>query len=120
MGVDRRKLEKAIAKDDRVLLDTSTLIAYLNGGEGVTPVAELVVDDLVRSGRNPAVVSMVTVMELLVRPLRTGVPGGCATVRDFLRSFPNLSTPAVDLDVAVPSALAIAPAEMNSLGAFAR
>jgi len=63
-------LEAAIPRDSRVLLDSTTLIAYLNGREVASALAEHVLDQLVERGRNEAVVSMVTVLEVLVRPLQ--------------------------------------------------
>lgn len=96
-------LEEAISDGDSLLLDASALIGYLNGGEAVTPVAAHVVDSFVRGGRNHAVVSAVTVMELLVRPLRQ-TPPQHHLVLDFLRRFPNLRVVDVTLDVALAAA----------------
>ena len=88
---------------DRVLLDSSVLAAYLDGSERTSPLATELLDDLVRSGRNPAVVSMVSVMETLIRPLRR-LPAAHATVLAFSREFPNLVAAPVDLDVAAEAA----------------
>lgn len=87
----------------RILVDSSVLAAYLDGGEGASPVAVELLDDLVRSGRNPAVVSMVSVMETLIRPLRR-LPGAFDTVLAFYREFPHLRAVPVDLDVAAEAA----------------
>jgi predicted nucleic acid-binding protein len=54
-------------------------------------------------GRNPAVVSPVTAMEILVRPLREA-PKGAVHVRDFLAHWPNLSLLPIDLHVAAEAA----------------
>jgi predicted nucleic acid-binding protein len=97
-------LEREIRSGDRLLLDTTSLIAYLNGGEDVTPLATHVVDECVRSGRNPAIISMVSVMEVLVRPLRLGVTGPYQHLMDFLTRFPNLHALQVDLVVAQEAA----------------
>lgn len=96
-------IERTIPVGDRVLLDTTVLAAYLDPAEMTHPVARHVVDDLVRTGRNPAVVSMVTVMELLVRPLRASPPGH-HTVLAFLRHHPNLEPIALDLQMAQEAA----------------
>lgn len=88
---------------DRVLLDSSVLAAYLDGSERTSALATELLDDLVRSGRNPAVVSMITVMETLIRPLRL-LPAAHGTVLGFYREFPNLVTVPVDLDVAAEAA----------------
>jgi predicted nucleic acid-binding protein len=97
-------LERSIPTGNRLLLDAATLIAYLNGGEPVSPIAIHVVDEFVRSGRNSAVVSMVTVMEVLVRPLRLGPGEPYRHVMDFLTRFPNLHPLPVDLPVAQEAA----------------
>jgi predicted nucleic acid-binding protein len=97
--VSRESLEQAIPAGDRLLLDSSTLISYLNGNERSSPVAVLVLDECVKPGRNEAYVSMVTVMEVLVRPLRRG-PDSFQTVLNFLTRFPHLTPLEVDMGVA--------------------
>jgi predicted nucleic acid-binding protein len=73
--MSKASLESALPEGERLLLDTTTLIAYLDGGETVSPIATHIVDEFVRTGRNESIVSMVTVMEVLVRPLRQGPRG---------------------------------------------
>jgi predicted nucleic acid-binding protein len=97
-------LELALPAGERILLDTSTLGAYFDGAEDVSPVATWVIETAVHSGCNPAVVSMVTVMELLVRPLRIGARAPYAHVREFLTDFPNINSASVDLTVAQEAA----------------
>jgi len=96
-------LRQRLAQGERLLLDSSALAAYLDGGERISPLAIELLDDLVRSGRNPAVVSVVSVMETLIRPLRT-LPAAHATVLAFYRDFPNLAVVPADLDVAAEAA----------------
>lgn len=96
-------LEQAIPVGDRLLLDTTALAAYLDATEAVHPVARHVVEDFVGTGRNQAVISMITVMELLVRPLRA-MPPGHHTVLAFIRNQPNLAAVDVDLQVAQDAA----------------
>ncbi|HLI77656.1 MAG TPA: PIN domain-containing protein [Acidobacteriaceae bacterium] len=93
-----------IQPGERILLDSSTLISYLNGNESVSLVATHLIDTWVRSGRNRAVVSMVSVTELLVRPLRMGAPDSYETVHDFLTTFPHLSAMNVTLPIAQETA----------------
>lgn len=97
-------LERAIAAESRILLDTTTLIAYLNRRELISPVAAHVIDHFVREGRNSAIVSMVTVMEVLVRPLAPGPGEAYLHSMDFLTRFPNLRAVPVDLPVAQEAA----------------
>lgn len=93
-------LEAALCAGQCILLDSSTLIAYFDGNEQVSPIAAHIIDDFVRSGRNPAVVSMVSVMEVLVRPLQKGSAGPHQHILDFLSNFPNLRPVEIDLDMA--------------------
>ena len=92
-----------IAADDQLLIDTSTLIAYLNGDEPASAASAFVLDELVARGRNPAVVSAITVAELLVHPLKAGPPA-VAKVRTFLLGFPGVSIRSCDFLVAVEAA----------------
>lgn len=101
--MSRASLEAAIPEGDRILLDASTLISYLNGGEVTSTVGEHILDSWVRSGRNQAVVSMVSVMEVLVRPLRRGA-APYQTVIDFLTHFPHLEAIPVSFQVAQEAA----------------
>ena len=93
-----------------IVLDSSAVLAYLDGGEQISGAATHVIDGLVRSGRNPGLISAVTVTEALVRPFRLAEPaqaneagiGGhdaIATVEDFLRNFPNITIVPVDYAV---------------------
>lgn len=101
--MSRSSLENVIAPGDRLLLDTTVLAAFLDATDATHPVAQHVLNNLVASGRNPAVVSMITVMEILIRPMRA-VPPGHHTVLAFLRSHPGLTCMPVDLQVAQEAA----------------
>lgn len=96
-------LERALPAGDRLLLDTTTLAAYLDASEDTHELARHLIESLVASGRNPAVISMITVMEILVRPLRS-TPQGHHTVLAFLRGQSNLTAVPVDLQVAQDAA----------------
>jgi len=102
--VTRRSLEQALPAGERLLLDSSTLIAYLDGREPVSPVATYVIDTLTRTGRNRALVAMVSVMELLVKPCQ-GEVQGYQHLLDFLTNFPHLSAVTIDLAVAQDAAM---------------
>lgn len=99
----QRRLEAAIPAEQRILLDTSCLAAYLDRGEDVHPLARHVLDAFVASGRNEAIISMVTMMEILVRPLRSSPPGH-RTVLSFVRHHPNLEAVPLDLQMAQEAA----------------
>jgi predicted nucleic acid-binding protein len=101
--VSRSSLLEAIADGDRLLLDTTVLAAFFDATDSTHPVAAYILRELVSTGRNPGVVSMVTVMEILVRPMRA-VPPGHHTILGFLRTHPNLVCAPVDLQVAQDAA----------------
>jgi predicted nucleic acid-binding protein len=86
-----------------VVIDTSVLIAYLDGGEVTSASAAVLIDELVALGSHPAVISAVTVTECLVRPFRAG-PSAVSTVATFLGHFPNLRVRPVDTAVATEAA----------------
>jgi len=103
LGLDASALQRRIPKHARLLLDTTTLIAYLNGTEDVSDVAAHVIDRFVGSERNAAAVSMITVMEVLVRPIQQNIPG-FTHARDFLMRFPNLTAAPIDFAIATEAA----------------
>jgi predicted nucleic acid-binding protein len=103
LGLNRAAFENRVPPGERVLIDTSAFIAYFNHGEAIHNVAAMLIDEFVQGGRNEAVVSPVTVMELLVRPLRTR-PKAAAHVHAFLTQTPNLVVIAADLHVAQDAA----------------
>ena len=95
----RSRLESLIAPGDRLLLDTTVFVSYFSGGDRWAEAARELIEGLVRAGRNPAVVSSLTVMESLVGPMRR-VPPGHQTALDFYAHWPNLTVIPVDLAVA--------------------
>ena len=101
--MSRISIEDAIPPGQAVLLDTTTLAAYLDTSEATHPVARDVVELFVGEGRNPAAISTITAMELLVRPLRAEPPRDLAVLA-FLTRQPNLEIVAVDLGVAEAAA----------------
>ena len=92
-------LERQIAAGAVIVLDSSAVLAYLDGGEPISGAATHVMDGLVRSGRNPALISAVTVTEALVRPFRLAESAPASIVEDFLRNFPNLAIVPIDYAV---------------------
>ena len=93
-------IERALPEGSRILLDSTTLVAYLNRAEAVSGVSARIIDEFVASGRNPAIISMVSIAEVLVRPLRVGPPDDYHHFLDFVEQFPNLRALPVDLAVA--------------------
>jgi predicted nucleic acid-binding protein len=93
-------LDAAIPAGVTIMLDTSAVLAYLSGAEPASAAAASVIDGLVASGRNLAVVSAITVTETLVRPMRAASPTAIRVVDDFLLRFPNLRIDPVTVAVA--------------------
>lgn len=97
-------LDAALGSAERVLLDSSVLIAYHNPTERAHPLAEHLLtrieadDDPLRG-----YYSFVSAIELLVRPVRTGL-NEFTYMHTFLTRFPNLAGLAVDMVVAVQAA----------------
>jgi predicted nucleic acid-binding protein len=83
-------LEAALPDGARVLLDTSVILAYLAGSEPVSVSAAILLDDLVRAGRNPATISTLTLAECLVRPFRISA-AAAAAVHAAIAGLPNLA-----------------------------
>jgi predicted nucleic acid-binding protein len=92
-----------MADGDSIVLDTSTVIAYLKGNEGTSLAATHLLEALVATERNRAVISSVTVAEVLVRPFREhgSVP---SDINAFLLDFPGLSVRSADFLVAAEAA----------------
>jgi predicted nucleic acid-binding protein len=85
----------------RLLLDSSSLLAYLDGSEAASPVAVAIIDGLVRPERNEALVSTVTISEALVRPQRRGTARSLAMA---LLAFPGIVVRPIDFLVAAEAA----------------
>ncbi len=94
MSADR-SLTDVLPEGASVLIDTSVVLAYLTGTESTSALAVELFDRCLATGRNAGAVSAVTVMELLVRPIRAG-PSAVATVEGFLRHFADLRILPVD------------------------
>jgi predicted nucleic acid-binding protein len=98
--VSRAAVNAAVPAGALILVDTSTVLAYLSGSESASNAAAAVIDGCVASGRNPAILSAISVTELLVRPLRTGSATAVRLIDDFLGHFPNLRVESVSVEIA--------------------
>jgi predicted nucleic acid-binding protein len=97
-------LGAALPPGDRLLLDTTVIISYFKGTESASPVATHVVDQFVAGGRNPAVLSALTAMELLVAPVREQDDVLQRQVLFFLLNTTGLTVAVADLAVAQEAA----------------
>ena len=76
------------------------VIAYIDRHDRASPAAGGIIDGMVRSGRNPGLVSMITAAEVLVGPARGGDHALHATIVEFLTQLPGLRLHEIDLVVA--------------------
>ena len=97
--MSRSSPEAAVPPNTEILLDTSVVLAYLNASEAASPAATVVIDDFVRTGRNRATISVVSVAETLVRPFAAGA-AAVRIVDAFLLHFPNLTVSSIDYAIA--------------------
>jgi predicted nucleic acid-binding protein len=72
VGTLAAELSASIPPGASLIVDTPVLIAYYGGDEPVSPVARVVLDDLVRTERNEGYASTVSTAELLIAPAREG------------------------------------------------
>jgi predicted nucleic acid-binding protein len=99
-----RDLDVALGTAERVLLDSSTLIAFHSPHERAHPLAQ----HLLRRIEDPSdplrgYFSVMSAMELLIRPIRTGMQE-FTFMHTFLSSYPNLTALPMDLTVALQAA----------------
>lgn len=108
------QLDAVIGDRERVLLDSSVVIAFYTPQESAHSLAAHVVGrieanrDLLRG-----YVSVVTATEVLVRPLR-GQPTESTFMHRFLEQFANLTLLTVDLSVAIQAATLRAVARLST------
>ncbi len=93
----------AIVDGDRLGVDTSGFISYLNGTEDTSPACRWIFDELIGKGRCEGVVATVTVAEALLRPVREG-RHAVRQVLDLLDSFDELQVRSADFLVAAEAA----------------
>lgn len=123
-------LESVIRPGASLLLDSSVVLAYLTGEEAGSELAVELFDSMVATGRNPALISAVTVQEILVRPFRRGT-AAVATAEGFLGHFTGLRVVDVGYEIAreaarmraasslrKPDALILATARFASVDVF--
>lgn len=99
-----RDLDAALGSAERILLDSSTLIAFHNPHEVAHPLAQHLLHRI-EAPADPlhGYYSVMSAMELLIRPIRTGVQE-FTFMHTFLASYPNLVGLPMDLTVALQAA----------------
>jgi predicted nucleic acid-binding protein len=98
------RIDAALGACARILLDSSTLIAFHSPREEAHALATHLLGRIERAD-DPLTgyFSILSAPELLVRPLRVG-PGPYALMHTFLTQFPNLHLLPLDMTVAVQAA----------------
>ena len=98
-----KAVPEAVPTGETILLDTSVLLAHLGQPDRLGAIATELIVDCLMTGRNPGVISTITVGELLVRPHRASRQA-LDTVLGFLWSIPDLLIRSVDFLVAAEAA----------------
>lgn len=97
-------LDAALGKSERILLDSSALIAFHNRQEPAHLLARHLLGRIERDDEPlQGYYSVVSAAELLIRPLRAG-SAPFSFMHTFLLSFPNLTALPIDLSVATEAA----------------
>jgi predicted nucleic acid-binding protein len=102
--MDIAHLDAILGDARRAFLDSSTCIAFHSTGEAVHPLARHLLQRI-ESDEDPlsGYLSVVTVAELLVRPMR-GASADLTLMHRFLRGIPNLQILDVDFEIAQQAA----------------
>jgi predicted nucleic acid-binding protein len=97
-------LDLALADAQRILLDSSALIAYHSPAESTHSLVKHIMKRIEDGGDCLCgFLSVVTAAEMLVRPLKAG-PAQLTFMHTFLKTYPNLTILPVDLEVALQAA----------------
>jgi len=99
----RERLKADLAKHRRVGLDSSILIYHLEGLSPYAELTEVVVTGLAR-GDFTAVISMISVTELLVKPFAVGEEERVRVCEGFLRGLPNAVLVPLSFEIAKEAA----------------
>ena len=99
VAVDYDRLERDVPAGVPIAIDTSAVIAYLQGGEPASGPAAWLFDGRVAQARNQAFFSAITAAEILVAPSRRG-DEAVAAVDGFLTFFREITVAPVTLVVA--------------------
>lgn len=92
-------LEEALGRHDRIGIDTAVFIYYLEVSERYADLAGLALVQLNR-GDFDGITSVITLMELAVRPLQLGRPDIADEYDAMLSTYPHLAVVELDRPVA--------------------
>jgi len=90
-------LEKKV-KDKKVLIDTNIVIYLTDKVEPYEGLSRLLFT-LIEEGNINAIISVVSIGELMQGPLKKGLTGNALKVKEYLLNFPNMSCQMINEDV---------------------
>jgi len=97
MGV--RGLKAFLSRHRRVGADTMVFIYHLQDHPRYSPLTQLLLEAW-EMGRNAGVISVITLLEVLLKPRREGNMEAARDYLELLTTYPNLMIVEVDLQVA--------------------
>ncbi|HDL85995.1 MAG TPA: PIN domain-containing protein [Candidatus Acetothermia bacterium] len=98
-----RAVEKFLAQHERIGVDTMVFIYHLQDHPTYAPLT-YVIFEAWEKGRNFGITSVITMLEILVKPKRDGNFEATRDYEELLTTYPNLSILDVDLQVAILAA----------------
>lgn len=98
MGVDTTRLEEFLARHRLVGADTMVFIYHLEDHPTYAPLTQVIFEAW-EVGTTRGVTSMITLLEILVKPKREGHAQAARDYQEVLTTYPNLQL--VDLDLRV-------------------
>lgn len=101
MGID--VLIDRIKQDKKVLIDTNVLIYFLEGNDEFGLASKKVLT-LIKNAEVKGYVSVISLAELLVKPLKMKDAKLVTEINKFINNFPNLNLVSVDKHVATVAA----------------
>lgn len=101
MGID--VLINRIKQDKKVLIDTNVLIYFLEGNDEFGLASKKVLT-LIKNAEVKGYVSVISLAELLVKPLKMKDAKLVTEINKFINNFPNLNLVSVDKHVATVAA----------------
>src|SRR5256712_12627457 len=103
MGLDLARFKRALSRVGRVGLDTPVLIYHL---EDIPPYAELTTHLFAEAstGTLQLVLSVITLVEILVKPWQEGDAGRAGRIRTALEALPSIQFAGINAAVAADGA----------------
>ena len=98
-----RAVEKFLAQHERIGVDTMVFIYHLQDHPTYAPLTHAIFEAW-EEGRNFGITSVITMLEILVKPKRDGNFEATRDYEELLTTYPNLRILDVDLQVAILAA----------------